>query len=371
MKKLLSNYKYFFSIFLVFFGCTNDKDSNIEISSYKIIGESLVFNNTEDNFLIKKDVYNLTLYSIDKNRDRVYYKENVDYIVLNNKIRRTKNSTIPNFIDHTVVLNSDDSFTFSSSPRNPSLTIPFHVYADYNFSDTEAIHGEFSNNFLSSEFKEKLKNKGGIKIGAIGTSITAGAHTLEKFYFDSDKQTYPYLLAKAITKVYGNDVLVNNYSQVGSSIGYLETVFDAILRDNIDLVLIEFGMNDHIYSWWESGLPSFESSITATIEKFKAHNVDVILVGFFQQNPSWDLEFENSTMAYNQSLYNLAKTNNCYFADINKEFSRYNQTKINQDLCGDFMHHPTSFGHLLYYKTIIPVFLDKEVIDGFVYGLVN
>jgi hypothetical protein len=76
-------------------------------------------------------------------------------------------------------------------------------------------------------------------------------------------------------------------------------------------------------------------------------------------------------MAYNQSLYNLAKKHNCYFADINKEFSKYNQTKIKQDLCGDFIHYPTSFGHLLYHKTIIPVFLDKEVSVAFVYSLVN
>jgi hypothetical protein len=110
-----------------------------------------VFKNTEDNFLIKKGVDNLMLYSIDKNRERVYYKKNVDYIVVNNSVKRTINSSIPNFVGRNVVVNSDDSFTFSSSPRNPSLTIPYHVYADYNFLDMEIIHGELSNNFLSSE----------------------------------------------------------------------------------------------------------------------------------------------------------------------------------------------------------------------------
>lgn len=363
----------FLSLLMLFsiFGCNTDDTNSKEVADQDIIGETFVLTGVEENNLIKKEINNLKLYSIDSNRHKVYYKEKVDYVVVNNKVKRTSNSSIPNFVDHSVVLNSDDSFTFSFSPRNPPLTIPFHVYADYNFSDTEALHGEFNNNFLSYELKEKLKSKGGLKIGAIGTSITAGAHTLEKFYFDSDQQSYPYLLAEAINTVKGNKVSVVNYSKGGGSIGYLETIIDVVLHDNIDLVLIEFGMNDHIHAWWESGLPSFELRISSAIEKFEAHNIDVILVGFFQQNPSWDLEFENSTIAYNHSLYNLAKKHNCYFADINKEFSKYSQTKINQDLCGDFMHHPTSFGHLLYYKTIIPVFLDKDVTDGFVYSLLN
>lgn len=372
MKSRGKSYRYLYLLILVsILGCNEEGANSKIVSSQKIVGETFVLDELKENNLIKKDIRNLRLYSIEKNRDRLYYKENVDYVVVNNRVKRTANSSIPNFADHNVVVNNDDSFTFSSSPRNPSLTIPFHVYADYDFQDIETVYGEFNKSFLSPRLKEKLKNKENIKIGAIGTSITAGAHTLEKFYFDSDKQTYPHLLAKAINEVYGNEVLVNSYSQGGSSIGYLETVFDAVLEDNIDLVLIEFGMNDHIHSWWESGLPSFELRISVAIEKFQAHNIDVILVGFFQQNPSWDLEFENSTMAYNQSLYNLAKKNNCYFANINKEFSKYDQTKINQDLCGDFMHHPTSFGHVLYYKTIIPVFLDKEISDGFVYDLLN
>ena len=321
--------------------------------------------------MIKNNISNLVLYSIGSKRERIYYKENVDYVVVNNRVKRIINSSIPNFASHDVLANQEGTFTFSSSPRNPSLTIPFHVYADYDFQDIETVYGEFNKSFLSTKLKEKLRNKENIKFGAIGTSITAGAYTLESFHFDSDKQTYPYLIAKAIKGIYGNDVYVNNYSKGGSSIGYLETIFETVLQDHVDLVFIEFGMNDHISSSWESGLLNFELSISAAIEKFQANNIDVILVGFFQQNPSWDLEFDNSTITYNQSLYNLANKHNCYFANINKEFSKYNQTKINQDLCGDFMHHPTSFGHLLYYKTIIPVFLEENKNDGFVFDLLK
>ncbi|MNQ98430.1 GDSL-like Lipase/Acylhydrolase [compost metagenome] len=320
--------------------------------------------------MTKENISDLKIYSIDSTRNKHFWKENIDYIVKNNKISRTSNSNIPNFGKHNVIYNNN-SFTFSASPRNPPLNIPFQIYADYKFFDFEYIKGEYDKTYLSTPLKDKLKNKEQIKIGVIGTSITAGAHTLEQFYHNSDKESYPYLLAKGVEKLYGNNISITNYSKSGSSIDYLATVFQKVIEDGNDLVLIEFGMNDHLYSSWELEMPRFESNISSAIEKFKAHNIDVVIVGFFQQNPQWDLEFLNSTLAYNQLLFKLGEKYNCYFADVNKEFSRYSQTKINQDFCGDFMHHPTSFGHLLYYKTIIPAFLKKEVTDGFLYSLIN
>lgn len=370
MKKI-NNYWCSFFLFFIFFGCTTDKNHYLEAKSYKIIGESLVLKNTEENHLIKNNITNLTLYSIDSKRDRIYYKKDVDYVVTNNRIKRTNNSSIPNFVDHNFVTNLDGSFTFGYSPRNPSLTIPFHVYVDYDFQDTEIVYGEFNKNYLSSRFKEKLNNKEDIKIGSIGTSITAGAHTLENFYFNSDKQAYIYLLANAVNKIYKNNVCVKNYSQGGSSVGDAFNLLPTILEDKNDLVVIEFGMNDHINSDWSTNLVGFKDKVGILIDKFQQSKTDIIIVGFFQQNPNWDLEFKGSTLAFNQVLYNLAKKYNCYFADINSEFSKYIQKKINEDLCGDFMHHPTAFGHLLYYKTLVPVFLSENKNDGFVYGLVK
>ena len=370
MKKI--NYWCLFLLFFIFFGCITDKENNyLEAKSYKIIGESLVFNNTEGNCLIKNNISNLTLYSIDSKRNRIYYKENIDYVVTKNRIKRTINSSIPNFAGHNVVTNLEGTFTFGYSPRNPSLTIPFHVYADYNFEDVETVYGEFNKNFLSPSLKEKLNNKEDIKIGSIGTSITSGAHTLEKFYFDSDKQSYIYLLANAINKIYKNDVSVKNYSQGGSSVSDAFNLLPTMLEDKNDIIVIEFGMNDHIGSNWSANISSFEDKLGTLIDKFQQSGTNVIIVGFFQQNQNWDLEFEGSTFIFNQVLSNLAKKYNCYFADINGEFSKYSQKKINEDLCGDFMHHPTSFGHLLYYKTLIPVFLSENKSDGFVYDLLK
>ena len=207
---------------------------------------------------------------------------------------------------------------------------------------------------MSLRLKEKLKNKEQIRIGALGTSITSGAHTLDNYYNNSDKDTYPYLISKMIKNVYGVDVVTNNYSNNGASASVTSDSILDILHDENDLVFIEFGMNDHLYSYWSSRLEDFKMNMEKLVQEFQQRNIDVILVGFFQQNKKWDNEFPESTSAYNNVLQGLASNYGVYFADVNKEFSKYSEGKIIQDFCGDYLHHPTSFGHKLYYKTIIP-----------------
>jgi hypothetical protein len=362
----------FFSLLIFSFAaCGNDDRSNDNFDINEISGESITLKNTEENTLIKNDIYNLKLYLVDSDRNRIYYKENVDYIATQNKLRRTTNSSIPNFKDHKVIFNNDSTFTFNSVPRNPSLTISYHIYADYNFYDTEYIAGQFDKGFLSTRLKNKLKNKKQINISAFGTSITAGAHTLEDFHHNSDIETYPYLVAKGLKKVWGSNVVVTNYSKNG---GYLKSLSDflpTMIQGENDIVFIEFGMNDHIGSDWEKNLLVFNMYLEEIMIKFQEKNVDVILIGFPQQNSRWDMEYKGSTIAYNKSLANFAKKYSCSFIDIYSNFSKYDQTKINNDLYGDFMHHPSSFGHILYYKSIMPLFITKDVSDGYVYSLLD
>ena len=351
--------------------CSNADKELISQTENRISGETITLSGFEENNLLKKNISNLKVYSLDKEKNKVYYEEKVDYVITGNRIKRIKGSNIPNFASHKVIFNNDFSFTFASFPRNPELTIEYQIFCDYNFYDSEIFHGYLNTSYLSAGFKEKLINKEEIKIAVIGTSITAGVHTLSHFYEGSDRDTYAQLVAKAIKIKFGSNVIVENFSKDGSTLGFLEQSYEKILKDDYDLVFIEFGMNDHLYSTWANNISNFELSISDVIKKLKNSNLNVILVGFFQQNTKWDLEFSGSTDAYNQSLFDISKKYNCFFADINKEFSKYSQKKINEDLCGDYMHHPTTFGHQLYYKTIMPVFFDNSVTDGALYKLIN
>ena len=351
--------------------CSNVDKELISKTENRINGETITLSGFEENNLLKKNISNLKLYSFDNGKNKVYYKENLDYVVVGNRIKRIKDSKIPDFAFHKVVLNDDLSFTFAASPRNPELTIEYQVFCDYDYTDMESLQGYYKSSFLSSEIKDRLKNKKAIKIAVIGTSISAGAHTWAQYYEESDRETYPYLVATAIENKFGSQVTINNYSMGGSSLSYLEESYESIIAENYDLIFIEFGMNDHLYSLWLEQLPNFESVMSSIVKTSRQKDVNIILVGFFQQNLSWDLEFMGSTNAYNKSLFDIARQYNYYFADINKEFSKYDANKINRDLCGDYLHHPTTFGHQLYYKTIMPVFFEDSVSDGTLYKLVN
>jgi len=366
-------FKKCFILIIIFLSaaCSISETIQIKQPENKISGETITLSGFAENSLLKSNISNLKVYSFNKEKNKVYYKENIDYVTAGNRIKRIKDSKIPNFALHKVVLNDDLRFTFSASPRNPELTIEYQVFCDYGYTDAESLEGHYKNSFLSPEIKEKLKDKKVIKIAVIGTSISAGAHTFAQYYEGSDRETYPHLVATAIKNKFGSQVIINNYSKGGSSLSYLEDSYETIIAENYDLIFIEFGMNDHLYSFWFEQLPNFESVMSSFLKTSRENNVNIVLVGFFQQNTLWDLEFACSTNAYNQVLFNIAGNFNCFFADINKEFAKYSQKKINQDLCGDYMHHPTTFGHQLYYKTIMPIFLEDTVSDKSLYKLIN
>ena len=143
------SYKFYIIIlFFVFVGCdrTELDFSNTLNEKNEIVGESITLKNLEYKNLIKNELTNIKVYSIDSSLQRGYYIKDIDY----------------------------------------------------NFFDTVQIQGKFSSDFLSLRLKEKLKNKEQIRIGALGTSITSGAHTLDHYYNNSDKDTYPYLISKML-----------------------------------------------------------------------------------------------------------------------------------------------------------------------------
>ena len=98
------------------------------------------------------------------------------------------------------------------------------------------------------------------------------------------------------------------------------------------------------------------------IKKIKKSGIDIILVGFFQQNPQWDYETNRAqncklTRVYNNKLIAIAKRNGIYFADIYNQFERFAIKSKYSDLMADYIHHPTDFGHKLYYLITVPLLL--------------
>lgn len=135
--------------------------------------------------------------------------------------------------------------------------------------------------------------------------------------------------------------------------------FDDVLLSNPDVVIVEFGMNDHVAedSLNEESLISFKNDISSIVQQIKKQKIDVILVGFFQQNSDWVLEKAEATVRYNKILNDVAEENGLYFADIYSVFEKIrNRKNIYEDVTCDYMHHPSDWGHMLYYSNIVPVF---------------
>lgn len=252
-----------------------------------------------------------------------------------------------------MILNGNETFTWQPEPnRNPELSLFWQVMVDYTTYIDNTILSE--NNKITQELKEKLENKEDISIQAIGTSITAGAHTLPYYYDESDNAVYIKLIAKAINELYGNQVSINNLSIGGATTTLFTTQLEFLLSQKPDIVFIEFGMNEHLIG---SNMNDYLGEIEAGIQKLLSARINCVLIGFFQQNPLWEAEDINSTIYFNSELRKIAERNNIYFSDIYSQFKLFSDEKIYRDLMGDYLHHPTDFGHKLYYLTTMPFIL--------------
>lgn len=69
--------------------------------------------------------------------------------------------------------------------------------------------------------------------------------------------------------------------------------------------------------------------------------MDVIIIGFFQQNQEWIEENMSNTLLYNEELKEITKNENCYFADVFDIFQKVTFKKnLKEDLVVDYMYHP-------------------------------
>ena len=341
-----------FLLFLLFlFSCHTDTSDSVWGT---VQGETLAFDGEEWNTLYKENIRELRLYRIEPDRNVTTFVEGRDYRVENNKIRRTHNSRIPDFKNHVVIYNSQGKFKWTPEPdRNPELSISYQVYADYKFFASQDMK-LYPSRCFSPGLQANLEAGKKVKIASVGTSVTFGSHTYEWFFHDSDKQTYPYLVAKALNKLYGVESSIKNLSIDGGGVEQLRDL-DPIIAFAPDLVFIELGMNDH--NGPSPDRENYCQAIQTAVSKFQLHDIDVILVGFFQQNRDWEVEYPENTLTFNATLREIANEYNLYFADIYSAFSNLEPNKLYRDYTGDYMHHPTSFGHQLYYKEIMPYFL--------------
>lgn len=297
------------------------------------------------------------VYGKDVEGNEVQFTEGVDYVIDYERgtIRRTNNSSIPNYSEHNVVYNSG-KFTRVNDPENynPGDNRKFQVKVDYDYYVSEKELEVLENNSacLSESVRNKILNDEDITIALYGDSIGAGADT------NGDGIFLNYL-DETLEQYYDINVETQNFSSGVRSRDLLAEDLQSIIDMKPDVLMIEFGMNDHCGADGntEERVTAYKNDIENAVNVLKENNIDVILIGFFQQNMTLDVENMEATRLYNEALKDIADRNNIYFADVYSVFEKVGNVKpLSRDVMADFIHHPNEWGHKLYLTSIIDVF---------------
>lgn len=319
-------------------------------------GETFVLVDTLSKRFLYKPATIKRVYSIINGEEHIY-EEDVDYIIDYDRgsIRRTAKSSVPNYSGHRVVY-SDGKFTWVNNPENynPEGNRNYQIRVDYEYyvCQDELKPIENKGDYLSETLRNKVLSGENISISLCGDSIGAGADTNREGIFLN-------YLDEALEDYYDIEIDSENLSIGGRSRDLLIEKLDDIIVEHPDVLLIEFGMNDHCGAdaSSEERVQSYKNDIEQCIVKLKENDIDVILVGFFQQNITWDVENTDATLLYNKALKDIAERNHVYFADVYSLFERLGNIKpLSQDVMADFIHHPTEWGHKLYFASILPAF---------------
>lgn len=321
-------------------------------------GETFVLVDSLPKRFLRKPKTVKSVYGVDSSGNVTQYEEGTDYIIDYERgtIRRTDSSTIPNYSEHHVDYGESGKFTWVNDPENynPQSNKGYQIRVDYEYCVSEKELETIDNNsaYLSDDVKKKVLNGESISIALCGDSIGAGADTNGQGIFLN-------YIAESLEQHYNIDVNTENFSIGGRSRDLLTEKMSDIIEMRPDVLMIEFGMNDHCGADGasEERVSGYKSDIENAVDVFQQNGIDVVLVGFPQQNMTWDIENVDATNLYNEALKDIAGSKNIYFADVQDIFYRVgNKKTISRDVMADFIHHPTEWGHKLYFTSIIKAF---------------
>lgn len=358
--------RMFFSIAIIFFLLTVVKPDKVDVC-----GETFALSEVNTKSFLYQPIRIVRVYRYDETGQIIEYESDKDYEVdyINGTICRTKESGIPDYTDHNVVYNEDGTFSFSSIPRNPELNIEYQILVDYTtvLFPWQVVKPKSG----VDRTVAKLKSGEDVKVLLCGDSIAAGAQTTGLYYFDDHVQsTFLGYLDSFIEDCYGVNCDAVLFGEEGVSFQYMMEHLDEIAEEEPDVVMVEFGMNDHIVDGAMSLQDGFKSGLAFCVEMLQNKDIEVILIGFFQQNDKWEKENMEATCVYNTLIEEVATAYKVPFIDIGKKWKSINGRKnMIEDMTSDYMHHPTDFGHKIYFSEIVPYFLNRNMrtIQNYIY----
>jgi acyl-CoA thioesterase I len=335
---------------LVLLGCS-DVDRLSE-SSNAVTGDSLVLVKDQPGYLAYDQLVPGTVvvrntYLPDKPKTYVY-QEGRDYLVdyEQGTIMRTAGSRIADFSRN--VLYGKKKFNHSDYPQYGNHD--FFVWVDYQTRDTVPLAEPRSQAEFLTKSDAKLRGGGYFKIIAFGDSITVGGEASE-----SDLQ-FPRLYVRHLLDNFpkASIALENGATGGDTTVNGLERLEEKVLTRQPDLVLIGFGMNDHVVGITTD---QFYDNLTKIVQEIRSRTgADMILFSHFAPNPDWHYS-NDSVGEYTEVIRKVARENECAYADVYGIWQKVLERKDFSSLLGNNINHPNDFGHWLYFlalKSIYP-----------------
>lgn len=182
----------------------------------------------------------------------------------------------------------------------------------------------------------------------------------------SHHQSWVFKISRSLdtlAKKYHTPLLVINSSVNGNTTRQaLERMAYDVLNHGVDIIVIQFGMNDCNY--WESdkGHPrvskkSFEANLHEMIDRAKLFGAQKIYINTnhptkrIRKFPHAPVSYEESNRQYNRIIRKVAQDrNDVELNDIEKLFQEVSL----KDMLLSGSVHPNTYGHQLYFKAILP-----------------
>ncbi len=275
----------------------------------------------------------------------VSYEEGRDFTVdyAAGAVRRTEGSRIPDYRRNSLYGKRD--FNHQDFPG-------FGNYRDFVFVDYQprrSVEGwprQAPQAQVLEATRRKLAAGGILKVCAFGDSITAGgdATAPELIYWQR------WLAALRLRHPSATITGVNSATGGDTTVQGLARLEDKVLREQPDLVLVAFGMNDqNVGSVPEA---TFRANLGELVDRVRARTgAEVILLSSCLPNPNW--HYTSGRMeAYGRITGEVATDRKCAFAEVLANWKVLVDRKKPEDLLANNVNHPNDFGHWVYFQVL-------------------
>lgn len=337
----------------------------LPIDKTKIIyNETVLFVGNDDSACLlfsPKKIISVRSYDLKKE-----YVNGVDYYIEGDKIRLTKDTTIPYFKKEEYYLQNEipGKCFECSAPNKPYIyfgegdTFTKMQIAVTYVANKKPIFNKiksFKNNFKNTI--KSLKNKKKLKVLFYGDSITVGANSSKFINVPPYAETYPEMITSYLREKYKTEIEYVNTAKGGMTTEWgINNVNELVIRHNPDLVFIAFGMNNGNFTPNE-----YADKIQEIITPIKSSNKNIEIMLIPPMLPNMEVKpVAGKQEFYEDGLKILNKKYGYAYSPVTSIHKKILKRKRYYDMTGNNVNHPNDFLARIYVQTILKSMLGKD-----------